>query len=176
MEDALNESRRAFISTLQARIGDIQRTLAMAAKNDEFPQAPVVTLNNGLRVANFCFEEAIIFNDGNQLPGCEYERVTTLEPVMGVKKSAGKKNSVDLFTICEVHDAALQEVKVLDSRTDIDIVLVPVKIMEALKEWGYDLSKSKARTRVFDKITNTVRTDQYGSGMKRVAEPESLDS
>lgn len=145
------------------------------SNEEELSQAPVTTLNNGIRVANFCDANVIIFTDGNVLAACDHDRAVDLEPRHRVTAGVGKKNSLDLHTSYDANPIIQDEMRALDGRNDVDIVLVSIPVMEALREWGYDLAKSKARTKVIDKITKTVRIDQFGTGLRKVTEPESVD-
>lgn len=141
----------------------------------DLTQAPIVTLSNGLKVANFCDESTMQFSDGNILLAVENDRFEVLSPKHQIIPTAGKKNTIDLHTSYKNDSRIKEEMMALDGRNDIDIVLVPIPVMEALKEWGYDIAKSKARTKCFDKITRTLRIDQFGGGAKKVDEPESID-
>lgn len=150
-----------------------ERSIQMATA--ELPQAPFTRLSNGVVVANFCDDSVSTFNDGNVLDACEFKRASALTPKHRVVAGPGKKNCLDLSTVYESSDLLVSEMKAMDARTDIDIVLVSVPVMEALVSFGFDMMKCKARTRCFDKITNTVRIDQYGTGLKKVVEPTSMD-
>ncbi len=176
--NALTSARAEFLRVLRAR-PEIKYLDEPSKGNEDMSKIPNATravLSNGLKVANFCDSDVITFKDGNILEGVEFDRYMALEPKHKVTAQNGRKSgTMDLVTQYHNSDMILDEIRALDGNGEIDVIIVSIPVMEALKEWGYDMKMSKARTKVFDKITNTVMIDQFGSGIRKVDEPTSVD-
>jgi hypothetical protein len=101
--------------------------------------APVVTLENGLRIANLSSPHPFQFEDGTVLPACSEFRCKELsaivtEEVAEAETAGGTKFQVlDLgFELGEVLELELRHLSVRD---DIDVILGPLPIVQAAK--GY---------------------------------------
>lgn len=128
--------------------------------------APVVTLASGVRVANFSSPHPFTFDDGSTLPGCSAERANALmlhaQEVASPSRFAGV---VDIELSFAMSDAVRAELGRLVMRDDIDIILVPLPVMQAAKESepGFQLAAlSKVRTcRVVDRVAKTVSSTRF---------------
>jgi hypothetical protein len=134
---------------------------------DAVEHVPVVTLTNGIRVANFSSPHTFTFTDGSVLPACAKERALHLMLQSHEREIPGVKGSVDLELTFEMSLAVEEALITLNMREDIDIVLVPLPVLQALKDKpfkGQDLRKAigKCRVcRVSDRVSKTIHHDRF---------------
>ena len=130
---------------------------------------PIVTLSNGLRVANFSSPHSFEFEDGTVLPACEEERAkeTQLNKVERETPHAVLEGVVDVSLVFEMSDvcrAALEEAEALAEKGDVDIILVPFPVREALCRERGVASLAGTPFRVIltkDRVTRTVFTSRF---------------
>ena len=100
--------------------------------------APVVTLSNGLRIANFSSPHPFNFEDGTILEACQEDRVKagSLDKEEEVRPW-GHWDRVDIVAVTpkfvvnqKVWDLLVQ----LEDDKGVDIVLIPFPLLEALRE------------------------------------------
>lgn len=120
---------------------------------------PVVTLKNGLRVANFSSPHPFTFDDGTVLPACSTERARSLMlEADELSTSQEKWTDIELsFVMSTTVGLAIDE---LQDDPDIDIILVPLPVMEALKNDGGGIGKCRV-CRMADRITKVVCSDKF---------------
>lgn len=97
---------------------------------------PKIKLQNGLTIANFSSGHVFIFDDGSVLPACEDDRVETLmlESVdEEVKNFAPWKDIRKKF---KMNDTVKKAVRRATLAWGIDVVLVPLPVLEAIKSCG----------------------------------------
>ena len=137
---------------------------------------PVVTLKNGLRIANFSSPHPFTFDDGTILPACPEDTVV-----------AGKLEAIENSTTKTINGVTITDVELtfrltddcrillhfLINRTDVDIILVPLPVKEALLDdlrnstWTdvKDLAKRalcKCRVvRVKDRLNKIIFSDKF---------------
>lgn len=155
------------------RVGDViieAPTHGEAMRN----YVPVVTLSNGLRVANFSSPHPFTFVDEHVLPACSPERAQWL---MLEAREVELRNHVmqnwgaaqvgvpitDVILSWELTPVVMTEIKRLHEVDDIDIVLVPLPVMQALKEFCPDTSLyKKCRViRTADRVNKTIYIDKF---------------
>lgn len=98
---------------------------------------PVVTLKNGLRVANFSSPHAFTFDDGTVLPACPDDTVNagTLSSIEITEEHyIGDTRIRDVDLTFELSDTCKIMLSFIVDRPDIDIVLVPLPVMESVKK------------------------------------------
>ena len=133
---------------------------------------PVVTLSNGLRVANFSSPHPFTFVDGTVLPACPPERAQDM------KLEAVEEETVEVIPMLprgisytnislewKMSKAVADELTRLLSRKDIesqfDILLVPLPVMTALKaEGNYGVGKARC-VRMADRVTKAAHIDRF---------------
>jgi len=142
---------------------------------------PVVVLSNGLKVANFSSPHPFTFDDGSVLPGCSPEMSRSLmldAREEETRSECGRFSNINLsFDMSETVFEALESL----SDLDVDIVLVPLPVMQAAKAWFNEIAPpsprspryddddkrffkgfSKLRTcRVADRVSKTVYHDKF---------------
>jgi hypothetical protein len=141
-------------------------TLTTAAITD----APAVTLENGVRVANFSSPHAFNFTDGSVLPACDEARSRALSmdrndeetpwtgPLFGV--TAPIQQVKPKFVL---NAATLLELEAAQQTWDVDIVLVPFPLLSALEQNGLLEKFSKIATVIMaDRITKNASIDKFG--------------
>lgn len=125
---------------------------------------PIVTLSNGLRVANFSSPHNFNFVDGTILPACSTDRARSLmlESIEIETKSLDHDGVIDIELSWRMSDAVRDELRRLGQfeNESFDILLVPLPVMMAMKaEFGV---VGKARCiRVADRVSKTIHIDRF---------------
>lgn len=133
---------------------------------------PVVTLKNGLRVANFSSPHPFTFTDGTVLPACSDEtcRAGTLNSIeIATERIVKDVATTDVQLTFELSDTAKVMLSFIVDRADIDIVLVPLPLMESVKKLGLmDYNKLRWRAekkircvRMADRIKKIIFSDKF---------------
>ncbi len=131
---------------------------------------PIVELENGIKVANFCSPHPFNFTTGEVLPACSPERVKALSLDVVEKESPHPRNpeitDIEIrFELTDVIKLALQAAQ----ESEADVVLVPFPLLEASREWIKGSSptpgswrSSKIRViRSADRITKAIYPDRF---------------
>lgn len=134
---------------------------------------PIIRLANGLCVANFSSPHPFKFVTGEELPACDAEtsRRLLLEAVEETSSSpCGRWSDIDLtFRMSAAVEQALVD---LADREEIDVVLVPLPVLTAIKtvntavndgaQKAWDRVVQKARViRVADRVSKTIYGDRF---------------
>jgi len=136
-------------------------------QTDTVEHVPVVTLTNGVRVANFSSPHLFTFTDGVKLPACSKERALHLMLESHERESPGIKGTIDLELTFEMSLAVEEALVALNAREDVDIIIVPFPVMTALKEKplkGVPLRQTIGKCRVCrtaDRVTKTIHHDRF---------------
>ena len=137
-------------------------------------EAPAVTLSNGLRVANFSSPHPFNFVDGSVLPACDEERSRTMSmdradeetpwtgPLFGVRAPIQQVKPKFLL-----NEATLVELQAAHESWDVDIVLVPFPLLQALQAGGSTAAgihrfPKVATVIMADRITKAAAIDRFG--------------
>lgn len=140
----------------------------------DIEDSPVVTLTNGLRVANFSSPHPFKFVDGTTLPACAEarSRALMLDAREQTLKSHATQTNVssngmhvhvpftDIILRWEMTEAVAEALVALQADQNVDIVLVPLPVMTALKEGGYEVGKARV-IRVADRVTKEIYIDRF---------------
>ncbi len=121
---------------------------------------PVVTLSNGLRVANFSSPHSFAFVDGRVLPACSKERAERLMLGALEHEEPGIKGTTDIVLEWAMSLSVEQELAVLQARRDIDVILVPLPVMTVVKDLELPIGKCRV-IRVADRVTKTIHIDRF---------------
>ena len=108
---------------------------------------PVVTLSNGLRVANFSSGHPFEFADGSILPACQNDRVLagSVNPMETVVTRRGAGESSAMFDVVTLTPHLTDDCrKMLDdtyrlANLSVDIVIIPLMLLEAIKRYKESL-------------------------------------
>lgn len=137
----------------------------------------VVTLSNGVRVANLCCPDAHLFEDGVALPGCPIARWAEYQPTyeeatapMVRADDDGKTVLAYTVTRKPVVPAHVREsVKALlegDGAQQFDVLLIPPRLMTAWRASGAAVP-DKLRTAVAStSMRKRWALDKYGNGVE----------
>jgi hypothetical protein len=135
---------------------------------------PVVKLSNGIVVANFSSPHQFLFEDGSVLEACSPERAKRLMLESQEYIEAAKK-WVDVRLRFLMSEAVDGELLVMDKDEEVDIILVPLPVLTAIKgcmmhdddfrEPYYSDSPNhytKCRVvRVADRVTKAAYADRF---------------
>lgn len=121
--------------------------------------ASVVTLKNGLRVANFSSPHPFVFDDGTVLPACSPERARSLK-LEAVETSMQRDGWTDIELSFELTPSVCEAIAELQDDADITIILVPLPAMQAIKDDGGPIGKCRV-CRVADRINKVVCSDKF---------------
>ena len=134
--------------------------------------SPYITLSNGLTVANFSSPHPFNFTTGKVLPACEKKWVkkmsldiaennlnTAYTMMIGRRKHNPVKIS-DIQIKVHVTQIVIDALDKLNKDTNIDIVLVPFMLLQALKDGGWPHKKCRV-IRVADRITKEIYPDKF---------------
>lgn len=139
--------------------------------------APVVTLLNSLRVANFSSPHPFNFTTGEVLPACEKDRVIAGELICEEELTEcrvnresplepGKTIRVENLQLTwRLTETIQRELTALECDSGVDIVLVPFPLLSALREaYGDDYRLHYPKVRVIrcaDRITKAIYPDRF---------------
>lgn len=118
----------------------MQQTHDVLAQNP----APVVSLKTGVRVANFNNYDLIRFDDGTILLPCTWARVECLQAPRTFTDRPGIAGTLDSFVEYAMTNHIESEIRALQSRADVDIILVSPSVMGAVLD-SYDVDMDKLR-------------------------------
>lgn len=127
--------------------------------------APVVTLSNGLRIANFSSLHDFTFEDGTVLPACDVERCEALkmvvhENVMNTHTVRGTTFQ-DIELVKLLGEAVEAELDRMQADESIDLFIVPLMLMELIRGEN-DYFETKARViRMVDRIKKIAKIDTF---------------
>lgn len=122
---------------------------------------PVITLKSGLKVANFSSPHSFNFVTGEVLPACSPERANLLKCEQVEVESPGLyAGTTDVRLHINLGAECAKELARIEDDDNIDIVLVPFMILEAMKR--AELSIGKARCiRSVDRVTKAIYADKF---------------
>lgn len=126
---------------------------------------PVITLVNGLRVANFSSPHCFKFSDGKELPACDEERAKLLmldsqeEIVFSTTMING--DIVECIRLKYKMSSVIRiALKHAESTPGIDIIIVPLPVMEAIKQEKMRIGKFRT-IRMYDRIHKTCYSNKF---------------
>jgi len=131
-------------------VATITRSLesnAISTASSQIYNMPVTTLKNGLVVGNFSSPHDFNFDTGEILKACDPERSERLKvdfiPNISIQNIRGieiKNNSLTFGLTPELKE---EVVKILMSRNNPDIILIPLPMIQAIKKDMPDLNISE---------------------------------
>lgn len=123
---------------------------------------PIVTLSNGIRVANFSSPHDFKFVDGSVLPACTEQRARKMAlESREVENENPYAPVTDIKLSWAMSDAVFSELARLKDSDEFDVLLVPLPVMTALKE-GDELAPGKCRCiRMADRVNKLSHIDRF---------------
>lgn len=128
--------------------------------NTRLDPSPVVTLNNGLTVANFSSPHPFTFVDGSVLPACSPERARTLMLGTLEHEERGIKGTTDIVLEWAMSMAVEVALTELEADPEVDLIVVPLPVMTVLKDFELPIGKARV-IRVADRVTKAIHTDRW---------------
>lgn len=129
-------------------------------------EAPVVSLGSGLMVANFGSPHQFDFEDGSTLERCSQERVEAVSLRNGDTEVTGTLPNGKSVTIISkrfiLTNTIVRELTALQDDVNVDVILVPFPLLDALRQAGELENYSKVAT-VYsvDRQTKKVSTSKF---------------
>lgn len=128
----------------------------------DLKQHPRVTVKeSGLRVANFSSMHPFTFADGTVLPAVEESVSKSLDleqiEIAQPRKLPGVNDVKMVFVLTPAVELRLTA---LDNDPDVDVVLVPFPVLQALAEAGVPFGKARV-IRTVDRKSRAICTDKF---------------
>ena len=135
---------------------------------------PVITLDNGITIANWSSPHSFTFTTGEILPGCWPKRVnemslditetevpySNMPDVLNDKTNDVKVLWNDIRIKVSIPNIVRTDLIKLQRNKSIDIILVPFMLLSAMSESG--LNRGKCRViRVADRVTKEIYPDRF---------------
>jgi hypothetical protein len=127
------------------------------------PGIPLVTLSNGLRVANFSSPHCFEFNDGTILPACSPERAGMMAlngQEVELENVQGRIQFVDILLRWEMSEVVRNELSRLSEVDGYDILLIPLPVMTAVKERSLPIGRCRC-IRMEDRVKKLCYIDRF---------------
>lgn len=118
-----------------------------------------IKLVSGLVVANFSSPHAFTFNTGEVLPSCDSERSKALM-LSAVESTIDRGKWTDIKLVFEMTKPVWDEIKRMQADESIDIIIVPLPVLEAMKNACMPIGKCRV-VRVADRIAKTIHSDRF---------------
>ena len=126
---------------------------------------PIVTLKNWLRVANFSSLHEFTFEDWTVVPWCEENKTIALSVLK--KDTIIEKN--DMFTTLSVSVELTDEINNeityrmgIWQKKEVDIVMVPSRVIEWLKNKWFDILNSPFRNgKSISRLDHTLKYNEF---------------
>lgn len=118
----------------------------------------ITTLSNGVRVMNFSSPHPFIFTDGSVLPPVDADTARALMlDAVEIEHTNGRW--VDVELVFKLNDTVREAVEAAQA-SDVDIVLVPLPVLSAVKAAGMPIGKLRV-CRVADRVAKTICADRF---------------
>ena len=124
---------------------------------------PVITLDNGITIANWSSPHKFKFTTGEVLPACTPERVNAMSIDIDETVVSNKKWD-DIKIKTSIPDVVRDDLKILQDNEDIDIILVPFMVLSAMKSllmMKYPYFFKLRVIRVADRVTKEIYPDKF---------------
>jgi len=135
---------------------------------------PVITLDNGITIANWSSPHPFTFTTGEVLPACEPDRAKEMS--LKIKETkvpysnmpdvlTGKADDVkilwnDIRMEVSIPDNVYNDLMKLQNDESIDIILIPFMLLSAIHKAR--LNRGKCRViRVADRVTKEIYPDRF---------------
>jgi hypothetical protein len=118
-----------------------------------------ITLKNGITIVNFSSPHPFTFETGEVLPACTPEEANRL---MLVAEEIEHNNGrwIDIELTLKMSDAVRDALVWVNMNPNVDIILVPLPVLIAIKEAGLVFDKCRA-IRMADRISKIIHSDKF---------------
>ena len=120
---------------------------------------PIAVLKSGVRIVNFSSPHSFTFDDGTVLPACTPERAKSLM-LESVELVTPKDRWADIELIFSLSQKVSKALLELEMDEDVDLILVPFPVMEALKKANHPIGKCRV-CRVADRVSKIIHADKF---------------
>jgi hypothetical protein len=112
---------------------------------DAFGPVPLVVLKNGLHVANYCSHHNFDFDDGSTLMAVSRGRANSANftPREAAMPSPYHKEVVDVQVRWALTAALRENLRILKVHEELDVLIVPTPILDALKNEEEEVGKCR---------------------------------
>ena len=122
---------------------------------------PVITLDNGLSIANWSSPHPFTFTTGEVLPACDPDRVKSMS--LDIKETVfpapiGLYSDIEIDT--SIPTVVRDDLRKLQHNESIDIILIPFMVLDAIKKAGMHRGKCRV-IRVADRVTKEIYPDKF---------------
>ena len=122
---------------------------------------PVITLDNGLSIANWSSPHPFTFTTGEVLPACDPDRVKSMS--LDIKETVfpapiGLYSDIEIDT--SIPTVVRADLRKLQHNESIDIILIPFMVLDAIKKAGMHRGKCRV-IRVADRMTKEIYPDKF---------------
>ena len=128
--------------------------------NESYEAMPVATLTSGLMVGNFSSPHVFNFDTGETLENCSISRSVGLQLDTRQLEESSVKGTLAVSLEFMLSKAVLVELEKVQAYENVDIILVPFPMLEAMKKQGMPIGKCRAIVTV-DRITKAVSSTRF---------------
>jgi hypothetical protein len=121
---------------------------------------PIITLLNGLRVANMSSPHPFNFTTGEVLPACSADEAQRLKLDSVEIEEPGIKGTIDIRLQFKLNEVVTTHLHELNAREDVDIILVPFPVLQAMKDSHWAIGKCRV-IRVADRVSKAICCDRF---------------
>lgn len=122
---------------------------------------PRTTLKNGVCVANLSSPHSFTFDDGSILEGCSPEMANALKlEAVEVEHPWPEGQGCDIELSFRMTHPVQEALNALERDLSIDIILVPLPVMSALKNAGKPIGKARV-CRLADRIKKVICSNKF---------------
>jgi len=119
-------------------------------------------LSNGLKVVNFSSPHPFTFDTGEILPACHKEWVNKMS--LDITETEEPWNGSHSITDVKLHVSipkyVLGVLERLEANGDIDVVIIPFMLLQALKDSGHSYKKCRV-IRLVDRVTKIIHSNKF---------------
>jgi len=123
-------------------------------------ESPTVILSNGLCVANHSSPHAFMFEDNSILRACSDERAQALKLNDQDVESPNGGGWTDVQKKFILNEAVRESIEVLEADKTIQIILVALPVLIALKDAGLPIGKARS-IYIVDRVSKKVSISKF---------------
>lgn len=142
------------------RVGDVDPTALSEEEKAPVFIHPIVTLASGIRIVNFSSAHAFTFSDGSVLEGCPRELAEALKFEAKEELIPNGRGWTDVKLSFDMGEVMREALLALEGYVDIDIILVPFVVMDAIRISGMTCTKARVQRKV-DRFSQIVSADRF---------------
>lgn len=122
---------------------------------------PTITLNNGIVIANFSSRHSFSFDTGEELPGCSEDRARALSLDARETESPSPCGRFIDIRLEFAVSSAVHEALIEAARAPVDIILVPLPVMQAAQAADHPALPKMRTARAADRVRKTTHSTRF---------------